>query len=148
MLDKAISISVEAHIGQKTINGEPFILHPLHVMSQMSTEDERIVAVLHDVVEDTDITFGMLMIEGFKEHQVEALRALYHPQGESYTEYIERVALNWLAIQVKIEDLIHNMDVSRFVGEISQRFRNKIFDKYIPAYQRLLQERDRFWDRF
>lgn len=145
MLDKAIRIAVEAHTGQKTANGEPYILHPLHVMSKMRTEDERIVAVLHDVVEDTDITIGDLMAERFEPHIIIALSALYHPHGEPYlTEYIERVAQNWLAIQVKIEDLIHNMEVSRLVGEVGHRFRDKIFEKYIPAYQRLLKARDEF----
>ncbi len=146
MLDRAILIAVEAHTGQKTANGEPYILHPLHVMNQMRTMDEKIVAVLHDVVEDTDITFENLIEYGFKEHQIEALRALYHPHGEPYlTGYIERVSQNWLAINVKIEDLRHNMNLTRLVGVIEHRFRDKIFEKYIPAYERLLKTRDDFF---
>lgn len=152
MLEKAISIAVEAHRGQKLVNGEPFILHPLHVMFQMKTEDEKIVAVLHDVIEDTEITIDYLS-DFFKFPIIQALIALNHPHGEPYlSEYIERVAKNWLALNVKIEDLKHNMDNSRLIGSdltktivVKDHFRGKIFEKYIPAYQRLLQAREVFY---
>lgn len=150
MLEKAISIATAAHMGQKTVNGEPYILHPLHVMSQMRTEEEKVVAVLHDVIEDTDITTDYLNCF-FKFPILQALIALNHPHGEPYLKgYIERVADNLLATNVKIEDLKHNMDISRLVGSdskhifISQRFRDKIFEKYIPAYQLLLIARNEF----
>lgn len=151
MLEEAINIAVEAHRGQKLVNGEPFILHPLHVMFQMKTEEEKIVAVLHDVVEDTEITIDYLY-HIFEFPIIQALKALNHPHGEPYlAKYIERVAKNWLAINVKIEDLKHNMDNSRLVGSdlsktilVEHHFRDKIFEKYIPAYQRLLRARDEF----
>lgn len=154
MLDKAISIAVEAHKGQKLINGEPFILHPLHVMFQMKTEEEKIVAVLHDVIEDTKITFEYLYTI-FEFPINRALSALNHHHGEPYlAEYIERVAKNRLAINVKIEDLKHNMDQSRLISSdlsktilVENRLRNKIFEKYIPAYQRLLQAREEFKEK-
>lgn len=152
MLDKAISIAVGAHLGQKTINGEPYILHPLHVMSQMHTVDEKIVAILHDVIEDTKITIDYLS-DFFKFPIIQALIALNHPRGEPYKKYIERVAKNWLALNVKIEDLKHNMDNSRLIGSdltktivVKDHFRGKIFEKYIPAYQRLLKAREEFND--
>ncbi len=152
MLDKAISIAVEAHRGQKLVNGEPFILHPFHVMNQMETEEEKIVAILHDVIEDTEITFEYLYTI-FEFPISRALKALTHPHGEPYlAEYIERVAKNWLAINVKLEDLKHNMDISRLVGsDLSKTildehsFRDKIFEKYIPAYQILLQAKKDFY---
>ena len=150
MLDQAISIAVEAHRGQKTINGEPYILHSFHVMNQMNTEEEKIVAVLHDVIEDTEITFDYLYTI-FEFPICRALKALTHLPGEPYLEYIERVAKIWLAINAKLEDLKHNMDISRLVGSdlskpiiVEQYFRDKIFDKYIPAYQRLLQAKKDF----
>lgn len=145
MLEKAITIAVEAHLGQKTLNGEPYILHPLHVMNQMKTEEEKVVAVLHDVIEDTDITIDYLNCF-FKFPIIQALIALNHPHGEPYLKkYIERVADNLLATNVKLEDLKHNMDISRLVGIfISQRFRDKIFDKYLPAYQILLIAKNDF----
>lgn len=151
MLEKAISIAVEAHLGQKTVNGEPYILHPLHVMFQMKTEEEKIVAVLHDVIEDSEINIHYLH-SIFDFPIIQALKALNHPHGEPYlAEYIERVSKNWLAINVKLEDLKHNMDNSRLVGSdlsktilVEHRFRDKIFEKYIPAYQRLLKAKKDF----
>jgi len=152
MLDQAISIAVEAHRGQKTADGEPYILHPLHVMNQMDTEEEKIVAILHDVIEDTEITFDYLY-HIFEFPIARALKALTHPHGEPYlAEYIERVAKDWLALNVKLADLKHNMDVSRLIGSdlsktilVEHRFRDKIFEKYIPAYQRLLQAKKDFY---
>lgn len=145
MLDKAIKIAVEAHSGQKTLNGEPYILHPLHLMSKMENEDDRIVAVLHDVLEDSNVTLLDLKHEGFSLYQLDALVALNHLPGEPYLKkYIERVAGNLLATNTKIEDLKHNMDVSRLSGYVESRLRNKIFDKYIPAYQRLFQAQKGF----
>lgn len=148
LLEKAIQIATKAHTGQILINGDPYILHPLHLMSKMEYEDDRIVAVLHDVLEDSNVTLLDLKHEGFSYYHLDALEALNHLHGEPYLKvYIERVATNLLATNTKIEDLIHNMDVTRLVespGDKTHYRRDKLFDKYLPAYNRLLQAREDF----
>lgn len=144
-LQRAIEIAVAAHAGQTTKNGDPYILHPLAVMSMLYTHEEKIVGVLHDVIEDT--TIDDLLAEGFDDNVIGALEALNHIKGIPYDEYIEIVAQNILAVKVKLADLKHNMDVSRLHPPIQEYFRKKMFDKYIPAYQRLKQVLDEHLER-
>ena len=113
LLEKAISIAVEAHRGQKDKNGKPYILHPLSVMGKVQTETDKIVAVLHDVVEDTDWTFDDLKKEGFPSEVLDALDCVTKREGEAYEDFVRRSASNPIARRVKLADLEDNMDVRR-----------------------------------
>lgn len=117
-LEKAIDIAVEAHKGQKDKAGEPYILHPLRVMFKMQTEEEKIVAVLHDVVEDFTggerQTIDWLKREGFSSEIIKALLYLTRTGIKSYNTYIRNLSENNLARKVKLADLEDNMDVRRW----------------------------------
>ena len=112
-LDRAIQIAVIAHSGQIDKGGEPYILHALRVMLRMTTEEERITAVLHDVVEDSDYTFESLIAEGFSQSVVSALQALTKLPGESRIEAAHRAVGHPLARKVKLADNSENSDLSR-----------------------------------
>lgn len=112
-LQRALEIAVESHKNQKQKDGTPYALHPIRLSMSLQSEDQKIVALLHDVVEDTDWTFEDLVGEGFSEHVIEALRLLTHTDGSPYEEYIERLASNPLAKAVKKTDLTDNMDLKR-----------------------------------
>ncbi len=122
LLEKAIAVALEAHEGVKTRSGRPYILHPLHLMLQMDSEEEMITAVLHDVVEDSDITLDDLAAMGFSTSVLEALALLTHNKEEmSYEAYIEGIKSNPLAVRVKLADLTHNMNLRRLPNPLSQR---------------------------
>lgn len=126
-----------AHDGQTDKGGLPYIGHPLRVMAMGRDYNERIVGVLHDVVEDTDVTFEELAGKGFGEEIIEALRCVTKTSpDEDYEEFIERCASNPLATAVKIHDLTDNMDVRRL--KIITDNDVDHLRKYLKAYQRLL----------
>jgi len=112
-LQRAIEIAVSAHRGQQQRNGLPYILHPLTLMLAMDSVSAQIVAVLHDVVEDSDWTLEQIAAEGFSVEIVEALDCLTHRSSESYEAYIDRLKVNPLASQVKLADLKDNMNIQR-----------------------------------
>ncbi len=112
-LEDAISLAVEAHRGHKDRADAPYILHPLRVMLRMETETERIVAVLHDVVEDSDLTDRDLQKAGYSAEIVEAVKYLTRSKEEEYERYIERVKGNTLAVKVKVADLEDNLNYER-----------------------------------
>ncbi len=112
-LEKAIDIAVNAHRGATDKGGSPYILHPLRLMLKFSSEDEMIVAVLHDVIEDTKITLSDLVDAGFSEKVIGALRLLTKNTSVTYEEYIKKISTNELARKIKISDLNDNMDISR-----------------------------------
>lgn len=117
MLGQAIEIAVIAHKGQEDKGGFPYILHPLHLMNQMMFDIElAIIAVLHDVVEDSEWTIARLETEGFSLRVLNALTLLTHDGQDSYDEYIEKIATNLDAILVKRKDLEHNTDITRLKG--------------------------------
>lgn len=130
-LEKAIAIAAQAHEGQRDKAGDPYILHPLRVMMKMTTETERITAVLHDVIEDSDWTIERLRREGFHAEILDALDCLTKQDGEEYGEFIERVKLNPLAVKVKKADLEDNLDVARL--ETVTETDTKRFKKYKQA---------------
>jgi hypothetical protein len=144
-LDKAIQLAVEAHMGQKDRGGNSYILHPLHVMMQIKlaggTEDEMIVAVLHDAVEDSNgrITFETLKREGMTETQLTAIMALTHDKEDDYLDvYLERIKKNAIARKVKIEDLKHNTDITRLKNRNDLREKDlQRLRKYGKAYEML-----------
>lgn len=116
-LDMAMRIAIHAHETQKDKSGEPYILHPLHLMTQFKDETSQIVAVLHDVVEDSDYTLRSLALI-FSEDIIAALDGLTHRKEEDYFEYIERIrtsAVRHIIIPIKIADLRHNSDISRLL---------------------------------
>lgn len=117
-LTQAILIATEAHEGQCDKGGKPYILHPLHVMHNVETIEEKIVAVLHDVMEDTDITANALSESGIDDYLVNTLNLLNHDKSELYETYIKRIrdSGNKTAIKVKIADLEHNSDTSRLTS--------------------------------
>ncbi|MBE5937675.1 MAG: HD domain-containing protein [Lachnospiraceae bacterium] len=112
LTSKAMEIAYNAHHGQKDVNGVPYIFHPMHVAEGMKDELTTCVAILHDVVEDTDVTMEELS-EVFPENVIECLKILTHDDSEDYFEYIKRIAANPVAKIVKLGDLAHNMDESR-----------------------------------
>jgi (p)ppGpp synthase/HD superfamily hydrolase len=112
-LDDALRLAVQAHAGQTDKAGQPYILHPLRLMMRMAIEAERLVAVLHDVVEDSPATLDDLRAAGFDEAVVEAVDRLTRRETESYDEFIARIAPHDLARRVKLADLQDNMDMTR-----------------------------------
>ncbi|MBI3561652.1 MAG: GTP pyrophosphokinase [Gammaproteobacteria bacterium] len=116
MLDKAISLASKAHTGQVDKAGKPYILHPLRLMLKFNDEEEMIVAILHDVVEDSAITLEQLQLQGFSCSIVEAIGCLTKKHNETYEEFIARIKTNHLARRVKIEDIKDNLDLSRLTA--------------------------------
>jgi (p)ppGpp synthase/HD superfamily hydrolase len=112
-LERAIAIAAAAHEGQVDKGGAPYILHPLKVMLRVNTLEERIVAVLHDVVEDCGISFDDLRNEGFSETVLMAIASVTKVPDESYEAFVERVAQNPIGRVVKLADLEENSDLSR-----------------------------------
>jgi len=116
LLEKAIEIAVRAHAGQKTKDGSPYILHPLRLMTRMGTDEERMAAVLHDVVEDTAVTPEDLREAGIPEEVLAAVKLLTHEEGVSYEDYVRRLKPNPVARRVKLADLEDNSDIRRLKG--------------------------------
>jgi len=137
-LEEAIAIALEAHRGQVDKAGAPYILHPLRVMFAVRSEPARIVAVLHDVVEDTPWTLEGLAARGFAPGVMTALDSLTHREGESYESFVGRVASDGLATEVKLADLADNLDASRLGGEDGLTARDqKRMEKYRAAWRQL-----------
>lgn len=113
LLERAIEIAVKAHAGQKEKNGVPYVFHPLRLMLQQKTDETRIAAVLHDVVEDTDWTIDDLRKEGFPDRVLKAVESLTRSPDESYDEYLQRARSNPISIQVKMTDLKDNLNLRR-----------------------------------
>ncbi len=132
-LEKAIRLAVKCHRGQKDKGGNPYIFHPLRVMMKMETEDERIVAVLHDVIEDSDITARDLRKKGYPKRIVDAVDALSKRKGERYKSYLKRVSKSKLATRVKLEDLTDNMNYRR-PQTVTARDRDRLL-RYKEAFE-------------
>jgi hypothetical protein len=135
-LAEAIALAAEVHVRQVDKVGAPYILHPLRMMLRLTDVNERIAAVLHDVIEDTDITSEELLRHGFASEVVEAVLALTKRDGESYDEFIDRALSNPIARRVKLADIEDNLDLLR-LSEITERDVERI-RKYHRARQRLL----------
>ena len=136
-LERAIEIATEAHRGQFDKAGNDYIGHPLRVMAAGKTTEEKIVGVLHDVVEDTDWTFERLAAEGFSAKIIEALQCVTKlSENEPYDKFIARVKENPLAVAVKLNDLSDNMDIRR-LPYISDKDVKRL-KKYLKAYKQLM----------
>ena len=117
LVKKAMKIAFDIHRDQVDKGGYPYIAHPLHLAEQMATEDGTIVALLHDVIEDGDISLDYLKSEGFSDEVIKAIDLLTRKKGQTYSEYILEISKYPLAKSVKIKDLMHNLDESRIPSE-------------------------------
>ncbi len=136
-LEDALALAAQAHRGQRDKAGQPYILHPLRVMARLTTETERVVALLHDVVEDTPYTLERLRELGYGEDVLEALARLTRRADEDYAAFIERVRPHPLARRVKLADLEDNMDVRRLLA-VTPRDAERLA-RYRAAWSRLRQ---------
>jgi len=134
-LERAVIIAAEAHAGAVDKAGAPYILHPLRLMLGMVTDEERIVAVLHDVVEDSDWTLERLRAEGFSAVIVDGVDAVTRRPGETYEDFVERAAEDPIGRRVKLADLRDNCDLSR-IAEPAQKDLERI-EKYERAIELL-----------
>jgi GTP diphosphokinase / guanosine-3',5'-bis(diphosphate) 3'-diphosphatase len=121
-LERAIEIAAKAHSGQVDKGGQPYVLHPLRLMFSVCSLHERMAAVLHDVVEDTDLTLSDLASERFPTEVVAAIQALTKLPGESRIEAAHRAAANPIARAVKLADVTDNMDISRIAEPTEKDF--------------------------
>lgn len=113
LIERAIAIAEQQHAGQVDKAGRPYIEHPLRVMKAMSNDAERIVAILHDVIEDTDLTLNDLAAEGFPDYILEALDSVTRRDGETYDDFVARAAKNPIGRRVKYADLQDNANLAR-----------------------------------
>ena len=121
-IEEVLRIVVDAHEGQKDLDGNPVVLHPLTVGLMGRNRQEMVAGFLHDVVEDTDYTFDDLLAKGVEPEVVDVLRLLTHDRSMSYEEYVGRIASsgNEVAIRVKYNDLCHNLKRGRAGGHAKQ----------------------------
>jgi (p)ppGpp synthase/HD superfamily hydrolase len=133
-VEDAILIAARAHRGQRypSPEDEPYIFHPLRVMMECSDPVDQMAAVLHDVVEDTDIELGDLIDAGFPDDVLVAVDSLTHRTGELYDDYIERLAANGVARRVKVIDLRQNLPNNRRIAGSGKK------DERIDRYERAL----------
>ena len=117
LTELAMRIAYDAHHGQVDRAGLPYVFHPYHLAEQMDDEDSICVALLHDVVEDTDTTLDDLRDMGFPAQVVDALALLTHDPAVPYMDYVATIKTNPLAAKVKLADLTHNSDLTRLPGE-------------------------------
>ena len=137
-IEKAVEIAAKSHAGTKDRSGVPYLLHPLRVMMGVEGEAAQIVAVLHDVVEDTPVTLDEIRAEGFRDEIVEALALVTHGADQSYSEYVIALKSNPIARQVKLSDLRDNSTLDR----VMLRPHNIDWDtariqRYVLSYQYL-----------
>ncbi|WP_394332714.1 phosphohydrolase [Kaistella solincola] len=135
MLNKAIKIAQKAHKGQTDKFGTPYIGHVIRVMNLGKAYDEKIVGVLHDVIEDCpEISLDYLLAEGFPNHIVFAVECLTKsPSDMDYTDFIHQIEKSRLAVTVKFYDLEDNMDLKRFTQPLTERDLKRL-NKYLTAY--------------
>ena len=127
---KALKLCFEAHKDQKDKSGIPYVFHPFHLAEQMETEETTIVALLHDVVEDTDYTIDDIKNMGFSDAIIDAIRLMTHNDGSDYMDYVRRIKSNPIAKAVKLADLRHNSDLSRL---------DKVDDKALTRREKYLK---------
>ena len=133
-LHKAIIIACEAHQGQSSINGEPYILHPLRLLIKAKSNEERIIAILHDVVEKTNISLADLKNKGFDQNIISSIDSLSRRRGESYVNYIGRLMQNRISVKIKLLDLADNIKMH------SENNENGIYDVKINQYKNALKQ--------
>lgn len=137
MIGKALWIMFKAHKGQKDKSGLPYWHHPVHVALRCKGKDERVVALLHDTIEDGGVTIPELRAKGFNQEVLDAVDLLTHRKYVDYMTYIEGIKGNALAKAVKIKDLEHNMDIRRIKNPTDTDYQR--LEKYQRAYRFLNQ---------
>ncbi|QDU64679.1 GTP pyrophosphokinase [Planctomycetes bacterium Pan216] len=142
-LELALEIAAGAHAGTKDRQGKPYILHPIRVMMGVESEQAQIVAILHDVVEDTDVTFEDLREAGFSEETLATLALVTHKDGVSYADYVIACKDNPIAREVKLSDLRDNSSLSRLLLR-ADRFDSdsRRMHRYLLSYRFLAGEID------
>jgi len=135
LIEKSLKIALDAYTGKKDKAGKTYILHPLRIMQKMESVELKAVAILHDVIEDSDYTADDLRTEGIPDEVVEAVVSLTRNEGESYSDFIDRASRNVLARDVKLADIEDNMDILR-LEEIREKDLERL-KKYHKAYSRL-----------
>ena len=128
----ALRICFDAHRDQVDKSGLPYVFHPFHLAEQMDTEHETCAALLHDVMEDTDMTGSDLVAAGIPEQYVATCRLLTHDEGVAYMDYVDALKHDPVARKVKMADLRHNADSSRLDGEPTEADQKR-FEKYHRA---------------
>ena len=128
---KAMMIAFQSHKNQTDKSGMPYIYHPVHLAEQMKDEETTCVALLHDVVEDTDWTLDELREQGFDARIIEALKLMTHAEGVPYMEYVTQIKPNPIAKVVKLADLRHNSDLTR-LNEVNEKALARV-EKYKKA---------------
>ena len=134
---KALKLMCEKHKDQKDRSRLPYILHPFHVAEQMDDEESTVVALLHDIVEDTDTTFEELKEAGFSDRVISALKLMTHKEGVDYYDYVKEIGRDPLARKVKIADLEHNMQLER-LDEVREKDLKRL-EKYRVCYEYLCE---------
>ena len=132
---KALKLCFEAHKDQVDKSGMPYVFHPFHLAEQMSDERSTIVALLHDVIEDTEYTFEDFRKMGFEDEVIEALVLMTHDDSVPYMTYVAAIKQNPIAKAVKLADLEHNSDLSRL--DIIDEKALKRKEKYATAIELL-----------
>lgn len=136
MTKLALKVAFKAHEGQTDRCGLPYIFHPYHLAEQMTDEITASIALLHDVVEDTDTTLEQLRAYGFPERVIEGVRLMTHEEGTDYFDYVRRIKNNPDAKAVKLADLEHNSDLTR-LDEVTEKDIKRL-EKYRKAKEILL----------
>lgn len=136
LTQKAMKMCYEAHQGQFDKGGVPYVFHPMHIAEQMDTEEEICVALLHDVLEDTNYTVEDICALGFPDSVIEAINCITRPKGMDYIEYIKQVKKNNIATKVKLADIENNSDEQRLSLCISDV--EKLRKRYKLAKKELL----------
>jgi (p)ppGpp synthase/HD superfamily hydrolase len=116
LIEKSLAIALRAHTGVTDKAGRAYILHPLRIMAKMTTDNEMSAALLHDVIEDSDITAADLLSEGIPSEVVDAVLCLSKREGESYQDFVFRAKQNPIARKVKIADIEDNINVLRITN--------------------------------
>lgn len=143
MFGKAMFIAAREHMNVRDKGGNAYILHPMRIAMRLRTNDEELlsIAILHDVIEDSKVTFEDLKDEGFSDRVVVALRLLTHQKGVSYDDYIENMRGNLDALLVKREDLRDNSDITRLKGISDKDFdRMKKYQKCFVKVEQMIKE--------
>ena len=136
-LERAMIIATDAHKNQRDKFGAPYLGHITRVMNAGKTDDERVVGILHDLVEDTPWTLDDLKKEGFPAHAIEAIRCLTKKsEDENYDEFVDRIKTNPLAVKVKLNDLMDNLDLRR-MPLVTEKDVPRL-NKYLKAYRALV----------
>ncbi|MFH0736470.1 MAG: GTP pyrophosphokinase [bacterium] len=134
-LDTALALAIKVHANHTDIAGAPYILHPLRVMLKMKTEEEMIVAVLHDVIEDSDLSIGYLEKIGFSKEIVQAVQIVTRDETVNYDDYISNIQTNTIATKVKLADIEDNMNLLR-LNTLDEKAVKRLH-KYFNSHKKL-----------